>query len=242
MEMITSLQNAKVKRWASYQKKKDRDKDGRFLVEGEHLIEEAKRAGILETVITDDETYACSDHMVVVTPAIMKKLSQNVSSVHLIGVCRKMKQADIKGNRILILDGIQDPGNLGTLIRTAVSFSFDCVVISEETADLYNDKTIRSTQGAMFHIPVIRTDLLHVITSLQKEGVVCIATSLQESKTIKEIPSCERMAFVLGNEGQGVHPEIQTLCNERLRIEMHGFESLNVAVAGGIVMYSYRKD
>ena len=94
----------------------------------------------------------------------------------------------------------------------------------------------------MFHIPVIRTDLLHVITSLQKEGIVCIATSLQESKTIKEIPSCERMAFVLGNEGQGVHPEIQTLCNERLRIEMHGFESLNVAVAGGIVMYSYRKD
>lgn len=242
MEMITSLQNAKVKRWSSYQKKKDRDKDGRFLVEGEHLIEEAARAGILETVITDDPALLRDDHGVVVTPAIMHKLSMNVSAVHLIGVCHKIKEVPVFGSRILILDGVQDPGNLGTLIRTAVSFSFDCVVVSKDTVDLYNDKTIRSTQGAMFHIPVIRCDLYETITSLQKEGVMCIATSLEESKTMKEIPSCERMAFVLGNEGQGVHPEIQSLCNERLRIEMHGFESLNVAVAGGIIMYSYRRD
>ena len=182
MEMITSLQNAKVKRWASYQKKKDRDKDGRFLVEGEHLIEEAARAGILETVITDDTALLKDDHGVVVTPGIMHKLSMNVSSVHLIGVCHKIKEASVFGSRILILDGVQDPGNLGTLIRTAVSFSFDCVVVSKDTVDLYNDKTIRSTQGAMFHMPVIRCDLFETITSLQKEGVMCIATSLETSR------------------------------------------------------------
>lgn len=241
MEMITSLQNAKVKRWMSYHKKKDRDRDGRFLVEGEHLIKEAKDAGILETVITDLEENA-DESMVLVTPAIMHKLSENVSAVHWIGVCHKKKDVPKRHNRVLILDGVQDPGNLGTLIRTACSFSFDAIYVSKQTCDLYNDKTIRSTQGALFHIPVIRADLEELIESLQQEGVLCVATSLEQSKTMKEIPAVRQMAFVLGNEGQGVSKEIMDMCDERLRIEMHGFESLNVAVAGGIVMYTYRQD
>ncbi|MGM9940879.1 MAG: TrmH family RNA methyltransferase [Bulleidia sp.] len=241
MEMITSLQNAKVKRWTSYHKKKDRDKDGRFLVEGEHLIQEAGTAGILETVITDLADQA-DDSMVVVTPAVMNKLSENVSAVHWIGVCRKKTDVPKQHNRVLILDGIQDPGNLGTLIRTACSFSFDVIYVSKQTCDLYNDKTIRSTQGALFHIPVISTDIRQKIAELKQEGVQCIATSLEQSKTMREIPAVKQMAFVLGNEGQGVSRQVMDLCDERLRIEMHGFESLNVAVAGGIVMYTYRQD
>ena len=240
MEIITSLQNSKVKRWASYHKKKDRDRDGRFLIEGDHLIEEARRAGIVETMITDEEGTFQDENTVLVNEAVMKKLSANVSQVHKIAVCRKKEEEPSSLARVLILDDVQDPGNLGTLIRTAVSFSFDAVYVSENTCDLYNDKAIRSTQGALFHIPVIRRDVLSLIRELQKEGVLCIATSLDESRTMKEIPAVDRMAFVFGNEGQGVEKAVQQACDERLRIEMNGFESLNVAVAGGIVMYHYR--
>ena len=209
METITSLQNSKVKKWTALHKKKERDLTGLFLIEGEHLIQEALKEGIVETIITDTSCH---------------KLDQQVK--------------DMK--RVILLDGVQDPGNLGTLIRTAVSFSFNCVYVSEETVDLYNDKTIRSTQGALFHIPVIRCNLNDVVKELQHDHFTIVATSLEESKTISEIKPVSRMGFIFGNEGQGVSKQLQEAANERLRIEMHGFESLNVAVAGGIVMYEYR--
>lgn len=242
MEMITSMQNARIKRWAGYHNKKERDRDGRFLIEGEHLIEEALKEGIVETIVTDQEnsSFSCKD-MVQVTESIMKKLSSNVSNVHYIAVCRKLDKKPKNNRRILILDGVQDPGNLGTLIRTAVSFSFDAIYISKDACDLYNEKVIRSTQGALFHIPVIRTEMKGLVEELQGDGVLCVATSLEKSKTMSEIPAVSKMAFVLGNEGQGVEKAIQAMCDERLRIEMNGFESLNVAVAGGIVMYAYRQ-
>lgn len=242
MEMITSMQNARIKRWAGYHNKKERDRDERFLIEGEHLIEEALKEGIVETIVTDQKNsiFSCKD-VVQVTDGIMKKLSSNVSNVHYIAVCRKLDKKPENNRRILILDGVQDPGNLGTLIRTAVSFSFDAIYVSKDACDLYNEKVIRSTQGALFHIPVIRTDIKELIEELQSLGVLCIATSLEKSKTMSEIQTARKMAFVLGNEGQGVEKAIQAMCDERLRIEMNGFESLNVAVAGGIVMYAYRQ-
>ena len=240
MEKISSLQNAKIKNWALLHKKKHRDETGLFLVEGEHLINEALAANAVETIVTDTTSPFDFEHVVEVTPAIMAKLSENVSNVHYIAVCRQRKLDITKQNRLLLLDGIQDPGNLGTLIRTAISFGFDGVYCSTETCDLYNDKAIRSTQGALFHIPVIRKDFVTLIPTLQSHGVKVIATSLQESTTMSEIPVTECMAFVMGNEGQGVHQDIIVQADYRVRIEMEGFESLNVAVAGGIIMYHYR--
>lgn len=241
METITSLENKKIKKWTSLHTKKGRDKENLFLIEGEHLIEEALKANAVETIITDTNCPFEFDNIVLVTEAIMKKLSENVSQVHLIAVCHKLELQPTQKERVIVLDGVQDPGNLGTLIRTAVSFSFDCVYLSNETCDFYNEKVIRSTQGALFHIPVIREDIKETIANLQKEGFQVISTSLQESKTMSEIKDEGKLAFVFGNEGQGVSQTIQSISNERLRIEMHGFESLNVAVAGGIVMYHYRK-
>ncbi len=240
MEKIASLQNAQVKKWMKLHQKKGRDEANRFLVEGEHLIGEALAAGCVETIITDIECPFRFGKIVEVEPQVMNKLTGNVSGAHLIAVCRK-KEAEAKNlNRILMLDGVQDPGNLGTLIRTAVSFSFDIVYCSEDTCDLYNEKAIRSTQGALFHIPVVRGKLSDITRELQRNGVHVVATSLEESHCMHEIPAREKMAFIFGNEGQGVTQEMQKLADDRLRIEMHGFESLNVAVAGGIVMYSYR--
>lgn len=240
METICSLQNAKVKMWTSLHKKRDRDKTGLFLIEGEHLIQEALKENIVETIITDSTSPFDFKNTVVVTSQIMHKISENVSAVHLIAVCHKFEKDVQKRNRILILDGVQDPGNVGTLIRTAVSFSFDVVYMSEDACDLYNDKTIRSTQGALFHIPVIRGNLVDLVQQLQSDGICVVATSLEESMTMSEIGEKESMAFILGNEGQGVSKILQNQADYRLRIEMHGFESLNVAVAGGIVMYQYR--
>ena len=240
MEQITSLQNKRVKEWCSLHQKKYRDQTGRFLVEGEHLIKEALTAGLLEELITDTESPFDFRKVTLVTPQIMAKISKNVSAVHLIGVCRKMEETAERRNRFILLDGIQDPGNLGTLIRTAVSFGFDAVYCSEDTCDLFNEKAVRSTQGALFHIPIMRRNLKDLIPLLQKEGFAVISTSLEESHTPSQIAVTDQMAFVFGNEGQGVRKEIQAMSDDRLRIEITGFESLNVAVAGGIVMYLYR--
>ncbi|MCR5794856.1 MAG: RNA methyltransferase [Solobacterium sp.] len=241
MEKIVSLNNAKVMKWNSLHKKKYRDEYGLFLVEGEHLVSEARRAGQLDTLVSDGTVPFEFENTVYVSEAVMKKLSANVSQVHLIGVCRCRQTVEKETERVLLLDGVQDPGNLGTLVRTAVSFGFDAVYCSEECCDLYNEKAVRSTQGALFHIPVLRRDLNILIPMLRRDGFRIYGTSLQESRTMSEITEGHRMAFVLGNEGQGVHPEIIGLCDSSIRIEMDGFESLNVAVAGGIIMYHFRK-
>ncbi|MBE6122293.1 MAG: RNA methyltransferase [Erysipelotrichaceae bacterium] len=241
METINSLQNGRIKKWTLLHTKKGRDEQHRFLVEGEHLLEEALKAGTVEYIVTDEDRPETDVPVIRVTEGIMKKLSENVSAVHVIGVCRMQEMSVLKEERLLLLDGVQDPGNAGTLIRTAVSFGFDAVYMSKDSCDLYNEKTIRSTQGAFFHIPVIRTDLKDLIRQLQKSGVTVIATALDASENMENIPPSEKIAFVLGNEGQGVSKMIQEASDLRLRIEMNGFESLNVAVAGGIVMYRYRK-
>lgn len=240
MEKITSLENNKVKQWTSLQRKKERDRTGLFLIEGEHLIEEALKAGAVETIITDEACPFDFDHVIQVTPQIMKKVSTNVSQAHLIAVCHKLERSPEKKERVLLLDGVQDPGNLGTLLRTAVSFSFDALYLSENACDLYNEKCIRSTQGALFQIPVVRGNLADIVNELQRDRFMIVATTLENAKTMSEISETEHMGFILGNEGQGVSKQLQQMADERLRIEMHGFESLNVAVAGGIVMYHYR--
>lgn len=243
MEKIESLQNARIKKWTRLHTKKGRDEMKRFLVEGEHLIEEALKANVVETIITDTTSPFDFEEVVYVSDAVMKKLTQNVSKAHLIAVCKEMDLGVDHFERLLILDGVQDPGNLGTMVRTAIAFSFDAVYLSNQCADLYNDKTIRSTQGALFHIPVIRMngEMMDLVTNLQNEGVNVVATTLDDALPMQEVVVKDKMAFILGNEGQGVSKNLQEMADQRLRIEMQGFESLNVAVAAGIVMYQYRK-
>lgn len=240
MEKITSLQNARVKAWCRLRQKKERDAAGLFLADGDHLIEEARAAGILETVITDRDTIYDGAETVWVTEAVMHKIGATVSTVHAIGVCRKKENYPASCRRVLLLDGIQDPGNLGTLIRTARSFSFDAVFCSRDTCDLYNEKALRSTQGAMFHIPVLYRDLASLIKELQQDGVVVCSAALDASIPLASLKESEKMAIVLGNEGNGIREAIQKASDVRVRIEMDGFESLNVAVAGGILMYRFR--
>lgn len=240
-ERITSVQNAHIKKLCRLHQKKERDEAGQFLIEGEHLIQEALKANIIEEILYDEDCPFDFENVTPVTENVMAKLSSNISAVHCIAVCRKLHLSMQDAHRILILDDIQDPGNLGTLIRTAVSFRFDGIYCSEKTVDLYNEKVIRSTQGALFAIPAVYTELVPAIKDLQQKGFSVIGTSLQNAMPMAEVKPSDRMAIVLGNEGNGVSAEVLQTCDRNVRIEMNGFESLNVAVAGGILMYAYRR-
>ncbi|MCF0108514.1 MAG: RNA methyltransferase, partial [Erysipelotrichaceae bacterium] len=132
----------------------------------------------------------------------------------------------------------QDPGNVGTIIRTALSFGFEQVICSNDCADLFNEKTIRSSQGAIFHIPYVRGDLKDIIIQLKKEGFMVVGTDLSNSVPLKELKQQGKMVIVLGNEGQGMRKDVSSLCDINVKIEMKTFDSLNVAIAGGILMYT----
>lgn len=241
MKEITSLTNSFIKECCALKTKKARDQRNRFLVEGEHLISEALKGNRVETILICDRDLFHFENTIKVTPQILHKISDNVSEVHEIAICKKSERPLTGWKRLLLLDGIQDPGNMGTLIRTAVSFGFDGILISEDCVDVYNPKTVRSTQGALFHIPIIRDNLTDKIQKLKLDGIRVIATSLTNAMDMEDIPAETHMAFILGNEGQGVRKECIALSDACMRIDMNGFESLNVAVAGGIIMYRYRQ-
>ncbi len=240
---ITSKTNAKVKKWVKYHQKKYRMQDQRYLIEGLHLLEAAKNAGVLETIIvelgyplpfTGYEVYEVSGE-------VMEKLRMHVSKEHYMGICR-MQEAALCENvqRVILLDGLQDPGNVGTIIRTAYSFGFDAVVLSSNSVDLYGDKLIRSTQGALFHIPVFQNDLITVIAQLKKQNIPVYGTALRGGKGLSAFMPVKAVALVFGNEGNGVSEAVLNACDQNIFIEMESFESLNVAVAAGICMYHMR--
>ena len=145
------------------------------------------------------------------------------------------------GKRIIVLDDVQDPGNVGTIIRTALSFGYDAVLLSAHSCDIYNEKVIRSTQGALFHIPVIRGDVHEMLIKLKQSKIKILATSLRDATALRKIRIPEAFALVFGNEGKGVSEEVLQLADTHVYIEMHTFESLNVAVAAGICMYAFKK-
>ena len=244
MNEITSVNNLRVKQWVKYHEKKYRDQDGLFLVEGEHLIQEALQAGLLKTLILSaDCPYAFNfdGESFMVTEEIMKKLRSTVSINSCIGVCQ-MKETSISlGDKVILLDDVQDPGNAGTIIRTAYSFGFDAVVFSKHSVDIYNEKLVRSTQGALFHLSVLKGDLPDIIHELKQNGLAVYGTSLHHAKGLSAFSNGSKTALVFGNEGKGVSEEILNLCDDLIFIEMQQFESLNVAVAAGICCYKFRK-
>lgn len=183
--MITSASNNTIKALIKLKQKKYRDETGYYLVEGEHLVEEAMKAKQVECLIsTKDIT---SDlPIIVVSNEVMSKLSFTKSPQSIMAKCKIKKEKKlIDGKRYLILDDLQDPGNIGTLIRTALAFSIDQVILSNNCVDLYNDKLLRSMQGANFHISCIYDDLKTVISTLKKNNVKIIGSALENGQDIK---------------------------------------------------------
>lgn len=239
---IQSTQNEKVKLWTKYHQKKYRDRDHCFLIEGTHLIQEALQAKRLQTLLVRKGCpilFNDANEIFEVSDEVIKKLTQNVSKVDYIGVCTIKKEADLQYKKVILLDDVQDPGNLGTIIRSAYSFGYDAVLMSQGCVDVYNDKVIRSTQGALFHIPIFQTCLIDEIKQLQTQNIKVYGTSLHDAVALSTCDTNEEVALVFGNEGSGVKSEILSLCDQNIKIEMHTFESLNVAVAASICMYYF---
>lgn len=245
MELIESVQNAKIKQITKLHTRKERKKTNQFLVEGFHLVEEAVRSGLnVEMILTTDtervteEMISGSQEQYEITFRIAEKLSQTEAPQGIYAVC-EMPQYEIAAFKQLIyLDRIQDPGNVGTIIRTADAAGLDGVAISKGTVDIYNDKVLRSSQGSVFHIPVIEADFSEV---KEKFNGKVYGTSLKEAKNYKEVEPAEEFMIVLGNEGQGVSEEILEAADENLYVPIYGqAESLNVAICAGVLMYHFK--
>lgn len=244
--LITSTQNKHVKEWKKLHRRKYREKTGSFLIEGEHLIEEAYKtdqhfeALILEE--TKENPGWLEDSFVYrVSKEVFQEIAQTETPQGILAVLRRKKMQAKTNHSVLLIDCVQDPGNLGTLIRTADAAGFSKVVLGKGTVDLYNDKVIRATQGSLFHLPIEQKDLEKEIPALQKEGFSIWATTLQRAKNYIDIIPSEKTAIILGNEGRGVNPAFIEKADELVKIPIFGkAESLNVGVAGGILMYYIR--
>ena len=243
MEKITSLSNNYIKNLAQLKNKKTRDEEKEFLVEGYHLVEEAYNANRLKCVLITNENDSLENvKNILVTKEIINKLSSTVTPQSIIGVCSGGYSDKICGERFLLLDGVNDPGNLGTIIRSALGFKIDQIIMSSDTCDCYNDKVLRSTQGGIFKVGLVKMDLFEAITILKEKNVKIIGTSLS-GQVVDKLPKLQSYAIVLGNEAHGVKSEIQSLCDINVLIKMEkDLESLNVGVAGSIMMYELYKN
>jgi len=237
--MITSVHNKTIKDLMKLKQKKYREKY--YLVESKHLVEEAIKAKQTDLIISTEEINMGVENLVV-SKEVMEKLAFTKNPQPIMARCFVQKDKKIiDGKRYLILDDLQDPGNIGTLIRTALAFEIDQVILSKQCVDLYNDKLLRAMQGAHFHISCIYADLKEIIPILQKKGVHIVGSALENGKVIDIIKKHDKMAFVLGNEGNGMNQKIIDICDDIAYIPISTIESLNVAVAGSIMMYYFHK-
>lgn len=243
--IIESIKNQKVKDWKKLQTRKGREKAEAYLIEGPHIIEEAAKAEapIVEVILTEGmnlSPYPFKESPVVytVTEKVMFELTDTETPQGIMAVCKMAEPVSPQNGKLLLLDAIQDPGNLGTIIRTADSAGYDGVLLGAGTVDPYNSKVLRSTQGSIFHLPVRKANLVEEVKSLKQSGMHIYATEVSGGTPYQEVEHQSNFAVILGNEANGVSEELQTLADVNVYIPIFGdAESLNVAVAAGILMY-----
>ncbi len=240
--VIESVNNERIKEIRKLKEKKHRDKEKKFLVEGEHLALEAYKSGNLETlIICDGYDYDMDVNKIFVTKDVIKSISELETPYNVIGICN-IKENDEIGNKVLLLDNIQDPGNLGTIIRSAVAFNVDTIVLNNKSVDLYNSKVLRAAQGNNFYINIIRKDLIEFVSLLKKDGYKIYSTNVNNGNDVKNVKTNEKYAIIMGNEGNGVSADLQDLSDFNIYITMNDkCESLNVAVATSIILYELNK-
>ncbi|MEH7252064.1 RNA methyltransferase [Neobacillus niacini] len=249
MKHIESIQNPKVKQWKKLLTKKERDKSGTFLVEGFHLVEEALKhsENIIEIIVSDKTELphrwdSREIPVTIVTEEISNSLSDTEAPQGIYAVCKQLQLEKPNAKTYLLIDAVQDPGNLGTMIRTADAAGIDAVVVGKGSVDVYNGKVLRSAQGSHFHLPIITGDLHEWIEQLKEKNISVYGTALEGAAAYTDISTEEKFALLVGNEGNGVNKELLTKTDANLYIPIYGkSESLNVAVATGILLYFLKK-
>lgn len=241
--MITSVKNETIKQYAKLHKKKYREQAGSFLVEGLHLVEEAWNSDwqVEAIIIQEDFTSHLeipTEIITLVSENVMQYLSNTKTPQGIIAIVKMQEPVLQKKNRYVLLDAIQDPGNLGTIIRTADAAGFDAVVLGDGTVDVFNDKVIRASQGSIFHLPILQKELIDYTKTLQAEGVHVWASTLEKAAPIGTVSIPDKVALIVGNEGNGIASELLEQADQRVHIPIYGqAESLNVSVATGIMLY-----
>ena len=240
--VIESVQNEKIKYFKKLRETKYIKEYKEFIVEGEHLVEEAIKNGYaIEVIILNGKDYNTNLPKIYVSDNVLKSISLLKTPQYVMALCKVKNNNEIKGNRLLLLDNVSDPGNLGTIIRSSVAFNVDTIILSEDSVNLYNDKVVRSSEGMIFNTNIITMNLESAIEKIKGMGIKVFGTDLKGSKYLSEVDIPSSYALVLGNEGMGTKKEILNLCDENIKIEMsNNCESLNVGVAGSIILYEWR--
>jgi RNA methyltransferase, TrmH family len=234
-EFIQSKDNAKIKE--AYKAKDGKGES--FLVEGFHLVEMALKANAV-TMIFALKDYPTEVPTYLVTPEIIAKLSSTVSPEGIVALCHKVPAKTPANPRLLYLDEVRDPGNVGTLLRTALAFGFHDVILSKGSAEAYASKVLLASQGAIFGLDLLESAKSpeEDVKDLKARGYRVVATSLKASVPPEEIKTLDcPLCLILGNEARGVDESLLALADQNVRIPMGGIDSLNVAIAGGILMY-----
>lgn len=245
MKIIRSLQNEQIKNYSRLKEKKYREETGLFLVEGDHLVRMALEANSLVTLLIAEEELENyldiidEDKTIIVTESIINKLSFTKTPQNIIGIAKQNTLDKKDVSKVLVLDTLQDPGNVGTLIRSALAFNYDKVYVSESTVDIYNEKVIRASQGAIFKINIVKKELNEIYRILKNNEFEILVTSLTNNSIyLNEVGKLEKFAIVLGNEGNGVSEVSLKNASQVVKIKMSDkIDSLNVGVAGSIAMY-----
>ncbi|WP_332649901.1 TrmH family RNA methyltransferase [Lysinibacillus sp. 54212] len=252
MKRIESTQNALVKHWKKLvTQRKEREKTGEFIIEGFHLVEEAlkNKEQIVQIIVRDGVDlpllWAIDDVQTVqVNDAVAKEIAETEKSQGVFAHCKQKEVSETEmaaWRKVLLVDAVQDPGNIGTMIRTADAAGIDAVILGKGCVDAFNPKTMRSAQGSHFHIPVVRGDLDEWIDRLQDDNVKVFGTALEEAISYKEVDVKDAFALIVGNEGSGISPQLLAKTDQNVIIPIFGgAESLNVAVATGILLYQFR--
>ena len=240
--LYTSINNEKIKKIKKLKEKKYRDEEDMFLVEGKHLTTEAYNNGyLLELLVPENSDYKLDVKTNEISENIIKYLSDLKTSAGIFGICKK-KKMKLKEGKILVLDSVQDPGNLGTIIRSSVAFNVDTIVINEKCADIYSDKVIRASQGMIFSSNIIKENLKEFIKKVKKTHKIYV-TKVDGGKPLKDIEKLKNFVIIMGSEGSGVSKELLNTADEYLYIPMNKkCESLNVAVATSIILYNFGGD
>lgn len=255
---IRSIRNPKVKEWAGLLDRKGRNRQGKFLIEGIHLVEEALHSNApVQTIVYSLEKefphelykkFSSHADWIGVSRAVLQKCSDTETPQGIFAVVRKSEQSlelitAEEWDLVVVVDGVQDPGNLGTIIRSADAVGASAIVLGRGTVDIYNPKAIRSTMGSLFHLPVIEADLADLLPKAVKAGIQVLCTDLKAEKNCYEIDFTIPTWIIVGNEGKGTSREAGELATQSMIIPMKGHaESLNVAMAATVLLFeAYRQ-
>ncbi len=248
-EHITSLKNPKVTIWKSLKDRKGRRETGCFLAEGRKMTEEALASAFpVEAILVDDarmEEFALPENLpVYAMPGHVLAAVCDTKTPQGIAAVVRMADVPARGSRFAAMDGVQDPGNVGTIIRTADAAGFDGILLSNQCADVFSPKVLRATMGSIFRMGIrVTDDLPALLKKMAGEGFAVLSSQLDGTPFYQRESVGEKFVLVIGSEGNGVTDEVKAVATHKVKLPMRGgAESLNAAVAAGIMMYELTRD